>query len=580
MFGEEGLLIHNRLTQEQLQSLQENGKSLYLNEMTQFQEQNQALQQNTRVVFGSQKADSAEMARVKQSVNDLNLFFGTYMNTADKAAFDEQRRAGAARYDQVIDAGRAYVKAKGHPFTSAGKARLKMVQRVLAQAERERALFDDCAQELYLKAGGQSIYWGNVLGEIRAAHLNADRLPTEEVGNGTSEVLKIQYGEGYVYFKAEEKLPPEKIDELITEYNEQRGKEADWAKVRAELNEMDLDTLGDAIFQLSDLVRRFRLRLDRDDVPRETIDGILDDSTLQELMGVVPQDSAFRTPQGFLEFCRMAVTISKQATLANICSQGKIPKNTLVSPRNVATSRVAKMLGVNDLFAESRTVVLKKDGKEIRGNLMREAKGTPGCDLYVRYDEELRRQGQKPTLEYSPEALRQLTLLQLMDSLCAQVDRNASNYLMQWHEENGRVVVTGAMGIDNDVAFGAMSYESLKAGRNSLRGIELDNDPGMCSIPVIDKEFYERLMALTPEVLEYSLCDLLSQEELNALKDRLKGLQDLLTHTAENREGFLVNNAAGWTNAVDRFRTPPAGGGTWKTYVGNDYLPRAVKEQA
>ena len=183
MFVEEGLLIHNHLTQEELRSLQERGKDLYLNEMTQFQEQNQALQQSARVVLGSQKADSAEMAKVKQSVNDLNLFFGTYMNTADKAAFNEQRRAGAARYDQVIDAGRAYVKAKGHPFTSMGKARLEMVQRVLAQAERERALFDDCAQELYLKAGGQSIYWGNVLGEIRAAHLDADRLPTEEVGN-------------------------------------------------------------------------------------------------------------------------------------------------------------------------------------------------------------------------------------------------------------------------------------------------------------------------------------------------------------------------------------------------------------
>lgn len=113
-----------------------------------------------------------------------------------------------------------------------------------------------------------------------------------------------------------------------------------------------------------------------------------------------------------------------------------------MSRRNVATSRMASLLGLEELIAKSQTVDITDEatGRLIRGNLMDQAEGIEYADA----SEDMI--NGKVTSSF----LRDVTNLQVLDVLCGQLDRHGGN--MMYKVENGNI--TGVQGIDNDAAFG------------------------------------------------------------------------------------------------------------------------------
>ena len=94
-----------------------------------------------------------------------------------------------------------------------------------------------------------------------------------------------------------------------------------------------------------------------------------------------------------------------------------------LSKRNVATSRMAKLLGIEDMIAKSDMATVTINGKTMTGTIMEEVKGT------IVEDSKTKAAGEETSVKYSPEAFKQLMNLQVFDVICGQVDRHTGNYL-------------------------------------------------------------------------------------------------------------------------------------------------------
>lgn len=555
-------------TREPLQN-QEND---YMKKMEEFNQRNQELSSNQRTVLGIKKKDSEEMQAIKAGLNQLSLYLFRNTISIREEVFEAQLQEVKQRYSTLIETCTRYVSSK-NPYTSSGKARLALVKRVLSQAQKERELLYASAYSLFEHASEEqdaSISWINILGTIRSPQINIDRLDTEDVGNGTSHVWKFRQGGENVYFKPTEKRPSTNYFVILDQYSQQYGAEGTAIKKACDflkaLKFKDADFMG----QLAIINRSIELNpadlisedpYTRYDAERK-LERLLNDPSYPNICPRGIYDNLyFSSSEGFAALCEIARETSKTYTLAAVSKEARIDEGSLISTRNVATSRVASLLGVSDLFAKSRTVIVEKDGEKTAGNLMLEAHGTAFNQLLQEAD----KQG-VPT-SYSPEVLRQLTILQIMDNLCGQYDRNLSNFLFQYQENNGQRIMTGLTAIDNDIAFGKLEFQKIKSHSTSFRSLLTSSKSEVCSLPAIDREFFDSFMSLTPEILEFALSDLLSKEELDALKDRLNGIKDILEKNAAANPDFLIDRD-GWNDAAQRF----AGVDLESTYINGDFI--------
>jgi hypothetical protein len=204
-------------------------------------------------------------------------------------------------------------------------------------------------------------------------------------------------------------------------------------------------------------------------------------------------------------------------------------KNLNISRRNVATSRLAELLGIGGMIARSRTAEVidlskrtTKDGLTTRGNVMEVAPGVEAGKISV---------GERQPAEMmTPHFARQSVILQIFDALCGQVDRHENNFFVQLDKE-GRI--DSLVGIDNDMAFGV--YEELNS-----RGFQRDlfkfvNTDGTVrpldftvtglALPYYDREFVQRIIELEPGIVRFMLADLLEATEIDALLSRLDKMQ-------------------------------------------------------
>lgn len=217
--------------------------------------------------------------------------------------------------------------------------------------------------------------------------------------------------------------------------------------------------------------------------------------------------------------------------------------------RNVATSRLAYLLDMPDIVAASNVATVKRKGSEdvCRGIAMAEAKGE-------KLEEVLKNaRDNQQEVTYSPEAIRQLARLQMFDVLCCQIDRNVSNRFVTYEVVGKNVLITGVQGIDNDIAFGKMSYQELNEkpdGVNMLPVFEVDN---MCTIPALDAKMVTNLSALEDELVTHAMSDLLSEAEIKALLDRIKGVKKTIECSMEKNPGLVVNPDEWTEEVIERF---------------------------
>ncbi len=211
-----------------------------------------------------------------------------------------------------------------------------------------------------------------------------------------------------------------------------------------------------------------------------------------------------------------------------------------MTKRNVATSRVAAMLGLDGLVAKSETAEIfdEATGTSIRGNLMQKARGE---DSGLNYAEKSKA---GKTVNYSLNAeipditvnatgkfQRDMCNLQVLDVICGQLDRHSGNYMVS---ANKGGELSDVQGIDNDGAFGLNEHSDFYKASGNNRSI-YNIQTGEWTMAYMDKNLAERVKALDPEMMRYALKDLIGDDEINAAITRLNNVKKALSTIDENR---------------------------------------------
>lgn len=194
--------------------------------------------------------------------------------------------------------------------------------------------------------------------------------------------------------------------------------------------------------------------------------------------------------------------------------------------RNVATSRLAQFLKIGPMVSDSRTAVIKKGDQHITGNVMEESRG-----------EEMKK---NKTYTYSNKAISQSFTLQVFDLICGQIDRHQGNFhIITKKNEDGTEEIKSLKAIDNDMAFGNLKWENIVRGHASTH-MALFTESHIRAMPIA---LINRILLLKQEYLDELLGDILDSCYIEAMMDRLKGMQTAINDYAKKPgSGFIIEN--------------------------------------
>ena len=219
-------------------------------------------------------------------------------------------------------------------------------------------------------------------------------------------------------------------------------------------------------------------------------------------------------------------------------------------------------------------VAIEADGKKQYGVLMAEAKGIP---FYKFYYQEAGEEYRNKKLIYSPDAMRDLMNLQILDSLCGQTDRHIANIMadVEIREIDGeqRGVIKKITGIDSDLSFGKITYSALNAGQKLINLKRIEDLDGL-AFPAMSKEVAESLLALTPEMLDYEMIGLISKAERQALLDRLLGIQEAI----QRQKDYEANHPGVPTKFLEKNQWADYQKDLTKKLIGNKQFKDKLKK--
>ncbi|MFI3314009.1 MAG: hypothetical protein R3Y62_08985, partial [Eubacteriales bacterium] len=223
------------------------------------------------------------------------------------------------------------------------------------------------------------------------------------------------------------------------------------------------------------------------------------------------------------------VTFDKVIMTKNVAANANIESGEQLTQRNLATTRVAQLLGMSNQVARSEKANIVRNGETKEGFAMERARGMAFTKLpkLQRYNGD----------EYTGDFQRQLINLQFLDNICGQVDRHVDNIFHEGVQKERGMKFTDIHAIDNDMAFG-LEYP-ITESRGHIRGVL--NDLGRCVIPVIDREFYQHLMSITPETLRANLDVHIPPRYLDAAVQRLTAIQSGVNKSIELGTTRVVN---------------------------------------
>ena len=552
----------NRVEVKQDQKLQDQEKDMSFSSMVQLYS-SQIEQKNYSYKDGSSTKKASRVVRPNSSMSkvigglqSINSLLDSSMGQVDFK--DEQSILAAQKpFLDLCAACRTYLKNhRKKPWTAEGRARRQMVEDILRQAEKE-------SMALYqrLKSYGEGDNpdipkpdkWKDVLEDIRTEEVKGKAV--ELGGSGTSklEVVEVTNKSGETetkYFKESEDMPSiiyalnvqKEVDKLNAEKegNTSETKQAEIQKIKEMLNHIvnamnRLDEPGlNALFSKGNTPALF-MELIKKNLKKSTLDDLNRIDTKSELYNRLVD----------------IVWGSRQNTyLAGAAAKAKIGPDSNITKRNAATSRLADILGIGDMVVKSSMVKMDIDGQKKYGLLMDKAKGR---DM-MKIDIENRKKG--GAVEYTETSYRQLINLQIFDTICAQVDRNLGNYMVI-SEGRKNKKIEKITAIDNDLSFGNLKFKDVAPkGTNSYFNMsKITDKDGALGLPAVDAEFAEKILALTEEQIRYQMADLLENDELDALVDRIKGVQGLFQKAKDKKPGTFISatDKKAWRQAMDNF---------------------------
>jgi len=216
-----------------------------------------------------------------------------------------------------------------------------------------------------------------------------------------------------------------------------------------------------------------------------------------------------------------------------------IPNGENIDKRNVAMSTVANYFGLGNIIAEARSFTVKMGGREIKGTFQQKAVGEDIKRItkdskfvgFAKYKED------DLTAVNSPELKMQLSDLQVIDYICGNCDRHSGNMLYRIETKDGKPVVAGITGIDNDMSFGT---------KNGAENKEFEKIVNPEEMRIMRLSTARKVIDLTPEKLDMILKDMnFTKIEMDNCKKRLSKLQkkireDYMTQERDNIDKLRV----------------------------------------
>ena len=475
---------------------------------------------------------SPEMKAYGADAKALYNFLGQKMPPLnyDSEAIDSGCLMAVTLYNRLIERINACL-AKPSCFNNSVDAR-KQLEFTLNQCREESQIFRQKVFEyremLATSKGKKSLSWYDALHYERAVVYNLDGkngVTMKKMGDGTSVVYKlIKKKEGAVYFKKEGKIPTQDNKKLVRDFYNTLDVDENYKK-------KVLKPIFDGIFMDADKGEmkggfpfapflEFNCKKEGEGFILELIKNESHAAKQLEKYKKFSKDEKKKLEDVFNDFSKYVFT----RQLGNNVAKIKSDRN--LTDRNVATSRMAEFLGIQDMVADSRTAYVKKQDGVIKGNLMEDTRGKNSDELY--------KEGK--TLNYTPKAVSELFSLQIFDIICGQIDRHQGNFHLIGRTKGDNMTVTGVRALDNELAFGEVRYAAIKDyGLNSMRA------PSEINLKGMPLSFLNRVMLLDRNTLNYLLCDIVNKDEMDCMWDRVKGLKEDI----KKLPGLVFDNKTG-----------------------------------
>ena len=474
-----------------------------------YQEQLNRMKESTKGFFRTNSQEyQAVLTALKDVVDCQNM---EVTETATKMVNAHQQLGKACE---------EYLRTREGARTKSGKERLDIVSAIYTLQQKEKDSVNEMRNPKTLESNVQKT-WQQVLAVDRVREINTQGMELGTVGAGSSfrTVVPEESGKGFFtennymmdkkqfYASLAERAKSERVKATFLKFSESPDQGALFEQIANNgLNEQ----LSAAGFESK----------------------IANNPSLQAEV----VEWAQMTPEEKRELASFGEEVGKHVNVNYVMGEDAMIKPGANIPmRNVASTRLAELLGQGDLLAKSEHVRLN-DGKTIRdGVIMAEAKGIDvnsnkreHVEMFAGID------------DFSdPNLMRQLTNLEILDYLSGQVDRNVGNMFYQFETVNGQKKLTGIQGIDNDAAFGLQTKEIGQMARLS-------------DIQVMDAVFRDNLYRINRDVLEYTFGDILNKDEIDALEQRIETAKtklmdvrpvspenwDKIPPESENNKGF------------------------------------------
>ncbi len=198
-----------------------------------------------------------------------------------------------------------------------------------------------------------------------------------------------------------------------------------------------------------------------------------------------------------------------------------------VDKRNIAMSQISKLLGRDDLLAESRHAQIMVGDTIIEGTFMEEVKGYTQSTIPKDHPA----YGLKSTVFDGSMVLRDIADLDMLDYICQNVDRHTDNMIFKFSDDGKKCI--GIVGIDNDLSFGTSRPGQAQPRSTRVSRIDLASE-GMA----------KRIETLSDTALRTTLTKKgLSEEEIN---ESIRRLLEVKTRIKEGKIKVVSDDK--WTS--------------------------------
>ncbi len=242
----------------------------------------------------------------------------------------------------------------------------------------------------------------------------------------------------------------------------------------------------------------------------------------------------------FIDKLEIFGSATRAAYVGRRAAAAKIDEGSDTTLRNVACSRLASLLGFDDLIAKSTAVVTRDYSRGINhGNIMEKGHGAPLGFLIRRY-ETVGNQKIKGCA-FTRRAADKAVALSIFDYLTGQTNRGIENMLFEARFDwDGTLIIQDLYGIDNDYSFGKLMPEELDGGGYEKMASVADMSGGQYSLMKLNYGEYQRFGLITENDVElkyfFSDCGI-RDEEYAAFEARRKQFGDYINeHISEVRD--------------------------------------------